>query len=171
MNRTVVGCCCHNGLSSGSGISTGQRSIKWNNLQQENILLFSFKTLQLILNKIPFPDIFKLSIFHNNFLQVPQKAFFKKRTFCMKDVSAQYAHYKNEQLWKRSSINWFWKCSVKLNSNIFVNGLMFYLTLILLLYRFYSNCDLTECNPSVVPAVYWHVYIYIISTQTLIFHT
>lgn len=53
---------------------------------------------------------------------------------------------------------------------------MFYLMLILLLYRFYSNCDLTECNPSVVPAIYWHVYIYIymiiiiiISTQTYYF--
>ena len=42
---------------------------------------------------------------------------------------------------------------------------MFYLTLILLLYRFYSNCDLTECNPSVVPAIYQHVYIYYFHTD------
>ena len=47
-----------------------------------------------------------LPIFHNNFLQVLQKPqadlFFKKKqkkhTFCMKDVSAQYVHYKNEKL-------------------------------------------------------------------------
>lgn len=32
--------------------------------------------------------------------------------------------------------------------------------MILLLYRFYSNRGLTECNLSVVPAIYWSMYMY-----------
>lgn len=31
----------------------------------------------------------------------------------MKDVSAQYVHYKNEKFWKLS-INQFWRCSVQI---------------------------------------------------------
>lgn len=42
---------------------------------------------------------------------------------------------------------------------------MFYLMLILLLYRFYSNCDLSDFNPSVVPAIYWYMYIYYLHTD------
>lgn len=46
---------------------------------------------------------------------------------------------------------------------------MFYLMLILLLYRFYSNCDLTEKNPSVVSAVSWHMYISVLFPHKLLF--
>lgn len=41
--------------------------------------------------------------------------------------------------------------------------------LILLLYRFYSNCDLTEKNPSVVSAVSWHMYISVLFPHKLLF--
>lgn len=37
----------------------------------------------------------------------------KSKMFCMKDVSAQYVHYKNEKL-RKLSINRFWRCSVQI---------------------------------------------------------